>query len=171
MQAVGVVALRCHPSRPHSPHGACPHDDHDAIADRRRRHSGHRPGPLQVRRLRLRPRHRRHPLPHPRLHPRGGGPAVRPLAALVVNTTSDALAPGAGLLSLREAIAFNNTSPAGNAPITFDSGAGRPFNSPQTITLAGTQLELSNTIGTASITGPAAGLTIDGAYRSRVFQV
>src|SRR5262249_6746766 len=34
--------------------------------------------------------------------------AGTPLAALVVNTTSDAIAPGAGLLSLREAIAFNN---------------------------------------------------------------
>src|SRR5262249_33651411 len=71
-----------------------------------------------------------------------------PIAALVVNTTRDALAPGAGLLSLREAIAFNNTSPSGNSPITFDSGNGRLFNTPQTIALTGTQLELSNTIGT-----------------------
>jgi hypothetical protein len=94
-----------------------------------------------------------------------------PFAALVVNTTSDAIAPGAGLLSLREAVAFNNTSPAGNLPITFDGGAGHLFNTPQTITLTGTQLELSNTIGTASISGPAAGLTIDGNHRSRVLQV
>ncbi len=41
--------------------------------------------------------------------------AGRVYTKLVVNTTSDSLAPGAGLLSLREAIAFNNTSPSGNA--------------------------------------------------------
>jgi hypothetical protein len=94
-----------------------------------------------------------------------------PFAALVVNTTSDTLAPGAGLLSLREAIAFNNTSPSGNLPITFDSAYGHLFSTPQTIALTGTQLELSNALGTASITGPAAAVTIDGNYLSRVFQV
>ena len=46
------------------------------------------------------------------------GPAF---ASLVVNTTSDSLAPGAGLLSLREAIGFANTAPAGNSDITFDN--------------------------------------------------
>jgi len=61
-----------------------------------------------------------------------------PFAALVVNTTSDALVPGEGLLSLREAIAFNNTMLSGNSPITFDDGDGRLFHQPQTITLTGT---------------------------------
>ena len=87
---------------------------------------------------------------------------------LVVNTTSDSIAPGAGLLSLREAIAFSDTSPSGNAPITFDAAV---FASPETINLTGYQLELSNPMGTASIVGPAAGLTIAGGGRSRVFQV
>ena len=64
---------------------------------------------------------------------------------LVVNTTSDSIAPGAGLLSLREAIAFSDTSPSGNAPITFDAAV---FASPETINLTGYQLELSNPMGT-----------------------
>ena len=89
-------------------------------------------------------------------------------ANLVVNTTSDSLAPGTGLLSLREAIAFNNTNPGGNTPITFDSTV---FSKPQTITLTGHQLELSNAAGTESITGPAAGLTINAGGSSRVFQI
>ena len=68
-----------------------------------------------------------------------------------MNTTSDSLAPGAGLLSLREAIAFANTDPSGNSNITFDKNV---FKTPQTITLTGTQLELSNTSETETITGP-----------------
>ena len=45
------------------------------------------------------------------------------------------------------------------------------FRTPQTITLGGTQLELSNTTGTETITGPAAGVTVSGGDTSRVFQV
>src|SRR5438034_224090 len=45
------------------------------------------------------------------------------------------------------------------------------FNTPQTITLTGTQLELSNTTGTQTITGPAAGVTVSGGGLSRVFKV
>ena len=45
------------------------------------------------------------------------------------------------------------------------------FNTPQTITLNGTQLELSDTTGTETITGPAAGVTVSGGGKSRVFQV
>ena len=45
------------------------------------------------------------------------------------------------------------------------------FKTPQTITLTGTQLELSNTNGTETITGPAAGVTVSGGGLSRVFQV
>ena len=45
------------------------------------------------------------------------------------------------------------------------------FNTPQTITLGGTQLELSDTTGTETITGPAAGVTVSGDGASRVFQV
>ena len=42
---------------------------------------------------------------------------------------------------------------------------------PLTITLTGSQLELSNTSGTETITGPAAGVTVSGGGLSRVFQV
>ena len=41
----------------------------------------------------------------------------------------------------------------------------------QTITLTGGQLELSDTSGTETITGPAAGVTVSGDKTSRVFQV
>jgi fibronectin-binding autotransporter adhesin len=45
------------------------------------------------------------------------------------------------------------------------------FKTPQTITLNGTQLELSDTTGTETITGPKAGVTVSGDGLSRVFQV
>ncbi len=92
------------------------------------------------------------------------GPAF---AQLIVNTTSAALLPGAGLLSLPEAVHFANFG-LGNANISFDSTV---FSSSQTITLTGTQLELSNTSETETITGPAAGVTISGGGNSRVFVI
>ena len=85
-----------------------------------------------------------------------------------MNTTSDSIAPGPGLLSLREAVGFADTAPSGNSNITFDKTV---FKTPQTITLTGNQLELSNTTGTETITGPKAGVTISGGGASRVFQV
>ena len=91
-----------------------------------------------------------------------------PFTALVVNTTSDSIAPGPGLLSLREAVGFANTAPSGNSNITFDM---KVFKTPQVITLTGNQLELSNTTGTETITGPDAGVTVSGGGPSRVFQV
>jgi fibronectin-binding autotransporter adhesin len=94
--------------------------------------------------------------------------AGRVYSSLVVNTTSDSLAPGAGLLSLREAIAFNNSSPSGNASITFDRTV---FRTATTITLTGPTLELSDATGIATITGPAAGVTVSGGGLGRVFQV
>jgi hypothetical protein len=94
-----------------------------------------------------------------------------PFAELIVNTTSDALTPGPGLLSLRLAVAFNNASTTGNAPITFDAGLGGVFSVPRTIVLGGSPLDLSNPSGTAAITAPAAGVTIDGGGRSGVFRV
>ena len=88
--------------------------------------------------------------------------------SLVVNTTIDSLAPGAGLLSLRTAIGFANFDSSGNSSITFDPTV---FTTAQTITLSGTQLELTNTLETETITAPAAGLTVSGGGLSRVFQV
>ena len=93
------------------------------------------------------------------------GPAF---AQLIVNTTSGSLLPGAGLLSLPEAVLFANIDNSGSANITFDPNV---FNTPQTITLAGTELELSNKTETETITAPAAGVTISGGGNSRVFEV
>ena len=45
------------------------------------------------------------------------------------------------------------------------------FKTPQTITLTGGQLELSDTTGTETITGPTAGVTVNAGGLSRVFQV
>ena len=87
----------------------------------------------------------------------------------MVNTTSDSLSPGRGaLLSLPEAIAFNDTAPSANIGITFDKNV---FKTAQTDHLTGAQLELSNTSETETITGPKAGVTVDGGGVSRVFQV
>jgi integrase len=89
-------------------------------------------------------------------------------ASLVVNTTVDSIAPGAGLLSLREAVGFADNDRAGNAKITFDKHV---FATAQTINLTSGQLELSNTSETEKIIGPAAGVTISGGGLSRVLQV
>ncbi len=56
----------------------------------------------------------------------------------------------------------------GTETITFDPTV---FATPQTITLTAGQLELSNTSGTETITGPAAGVTVSGNNASRVFQI
>src|SRR5262245_47755502 len=87
---------------------------------------------------------------------------------LVVNSTSPSLSPGTGLLSLPEAVAFANLDSSGISTITFDRHV---FAKPQTITLTGTQLELSNTGETETITGPKAGVTVNGGGLSRVVQV
>ena len=80
----------------------------------------------------------------------------------VVSNTGDS-GPG----SLRQAIEGANAQ-QGASDITFDPTA---FATPQTITLTSGQLELSETTGTETITGPAAGVTVSGNNASRVFQV
>ena len=63
----------------------------------------------------------------------------------------------AGQLTLRQAVNIDHVLTA--EPITFPS----LFNTPQTITLTGGQLELSNTNGTEAIAGPGANLlTVSG---------
>ena len=89
----------------------------------------------------------------------------RLLSTIAVNNPTDT--PVAGQIDLRQAIAQANAT-GGAETITFDSTV---FNTPQTITLTGTQLELSDTTGTETITGPAAGVTVSGGGASRVFQV
>jgi parallel beta-helix repeat protein len=69
--------------------------------------------------------------------------------------------------SLRWAVGQANANPGDN---TFDFDP-TVFATPQTITLAGTQLELSNTTALQRITGPAAGVTVSGNNASRVFHI
>src|SRR5262249_6286024 len=86
-------------------------------------------------------------------------------STIVVTNPTDT--PVAGKIDLRQAIVQANTN-GGAETITFDPTV---FATPQTITLSGTQLELSDTTGTETITGPAAGVTVDGGGLSRVFQI
>jgi hypothetical protein len=91
----------------------------------------------------------------------------RLLSTFTVNSTGDA-GTGSGLVGdLRYCITQANSA-GGDETITFDSGV---FATPQTIPLSGTQLELSDTTGTETITGPAAGVTVNGNNASRVFQI
>ena len=86
---------------------------------------------------------------------------------LVVNTTSDGAGSLPGDLDLRQAV--NLADVIGTAAtITFDPTV---FAAPQTVALTGGQLELSDAGGLETITGPAAGLSIDAGGTSRVFQV
>src|SRR5271169_6111209 len=80
----------------------------------------------------------------------------RLLSTIVVNNPTDM--PVAGQTDLRQAIVLANTT-GGDQTIVFDSTV---FKTPQTITLAGTQLELGDTTGTETITGPKAGVTVSG---------
>jgi len=83
--------------------------------------------------------------------------------SLVVNTTVDSLDPGAGKLSLREAIADADANPGADT-ITFD-----PSLSAGTITLSGTALpDISDDL---TITGPTGGLTIDAAGNSGILSI
>ena len=85
------------------------------------------------------------------------------LSTFTVNSTLDDGSVG----TLRWAIGQANST-GGAETITFDPTV---FATPQTITLTGGQLELSDTSGTETITGPAAGVTVSGGEASRVFQV
>ena len=85
------------------------------------------------------------------------------LSTFTVTSTLDNGAAG----TLRYEIGLANAA-GGNETIAFDS---QVFKTPQVITLGGTQLELSDTTGTETITGPAGGVTVSGGGASRVFQV
>ncbi len=77
------------------------------------------------------------------------------LSTIVVNNPTDT--PVVGLIDLRQAIVQANTN-GGVETITFDKTV---FKTPQTINLTGGQLELSDTTGTETITGPTAGVTVN----------
>ncbi len=89
----------------------------------------------------------------------------RLLAAYVVNNPTDTVV--VGKTNLRQAIDAANVNGVANT-ITFDSTV---FATSQTIVLGGTQLELSNSSGLQTITGPTAGVTVSGGGLSRVFAV
>jgi CSLREA domain-containing protein len=86
-------------------------------------------------------------------------------STITVNNPTDTHV--AGQTDLREAIAQANAN-AGADTIVFDSTV---FSTAKTITLGGSQLELSDTTGATTITGPAAGVTVSGNNASRVFLV
>ena len=86
---------------------------------------------------------------------------------LLINTATDAAGSPAGKLSLRQAVNLANVLDVAET-ITFDSTV---FATAQTITLAQGQLELADTGGTETITGPPGGVTVSGGGLSRVFQV
>ena len=136
-------------------------------------------GPLGRHRRGPGERHRRAQQRGRVVHGHGVGPGLAPVSfaltntgpvrtKLVVNATSNGFFAGPGLLSLREAVAFANTDSSGNANISFDP---KVFRAPQTITLTGTPLELSNTSEAETITGPAAGVTISGGGLGQVLLV
>jgi hypothetical protein len=88
-------------------------------------------------------------------------------STFTVNSVSDSATPQSGVLTLRQAVAIANTDP-GPDTIAFDPLV---FSTPQTITLTQGQLEISDTSGTTTITGPGADLlSISGGNSSRVFQ-
>ncbi len=89
------------------------------------------------------------------------------LSTYTVNSTGDT-GSGSGLFGdLRYCITQVNSA-GGDQTIVFDQTM---FQTPQTITLSGTQLDLSDSTGTETITGPTAGVTIDANKASRVFEV
>src|SRR5262249_28267845 len=87
---------------------------------------------------------------------------VVPATFTVVNTLDDG-----SVGSLRWAVDQANTN-LGDDLIDFDSKA---FKSAKTITLGGTQLELTDTKGTQTIKAPSGGVTVSGGGLSRVFQI
>ncbi len=89
------------------------------------------------------------------------------LSTFTVNSVGDAGSGSGDAGDLRYCINQANADDQANT-IVFDSTV---FGTAQTITLSGGQLELEDTLGTQTITGPAAGLTISGGRGSRVFQV
>jgi SdrD B-like domain len=86
------------------------------------------------------------------------------LTSIVVNTLSDAASLPAGMMSLRAAI---KTADASTTPttITFSSTV---FSTHKTILLTQGELTLSNAKQPTTITGPAAGVTVDGSGNSEL---
>ena len=86
----------------------------------------------------------------------------RLLSNIVVTNTASS-----GTGSLAWAVGQANLN-GGAETITFDESV---FKTAQTIDLNGSQLELSDTTGTETITGPKAGVTVNGGGLSGVFAI
>jgi parallel beta-helix repeat protein len=86
---------------------------------------------------------------------------------LVVNSTADGSGDQPGKLDLRGAVDLADVL-KGAQTVTFDPTV---FAAAQTILLTAGPLELSQTSGLETITGPAAGVTISGGGTSGVFGV
>ncbi|HEX4793152.1 MAG TPA: choice-of-anchor Q domain-containing protein [Humisphaera sp.] len=116
----------------------------------------------------------RNPREYPASHPAARRqPIAEPLegrallTSVVVNTTLDQIDPvGSPTVSLRDAVTIANTSASATA-ITFSPAV---FAIPKTITLS-KQLVLSNAKQATSITGPAAGVTLNGNGLTRAFKI
>jgi Bacterial Ig-like domain (group 3) len=91
-----------------------------------------------------------------------------PNGVALVNTTSDSATPGAGLLSLPEAVLIADNVPGGDVKIAFDPSV---FSVSRTIVLKAGQLDLTNTVGSTTITGPTAPLIVSGNNKNREFEV
>ncbi len=89
---------------------------------------------------------------------------------IVVNTTSDGITSQPGQMSLRQALNLANVLHTA-ATITFDQSAAGAFSTSQTITLELGELDLTDTGGTQTFTGPTGGVTVSGGGKNRVFEV
>ncbi len=87
-----------------------------------------------------------------------------------VNTVSDGITSQPGQMSMRQAVNLANVLNTATT-ITFDQSAGGAFATLQAITLDLGQLELSDTGGAQTITGPTTGVTVNGDGQSRVIQI
>src|SRR4051812_15920019 len=94
----------------------------------------------------------------------------RLMSAFTVNTLSDVTNAGDGLTTLREAIVAANAH-SGVDSISF-SAAVFPVGSLHTIKLTGGQLNVTDTAGATTITGPGASVAaVNGDGKSRVFHI
>jgi Right handed beta helix region len=90
---------------------------------------------------------------------------------LVVTSPTDGITTAPRGLTLRQAVRLANLLNRA-ATITFDAtSTNAAFKTAQSITLASAQLELSSTTGLQKITGPTAGVTINGGGTTRLFMI
>ncbi len=85
----------------------------------------------------------------------------------MVNSLSDATGLPSSVITLRKAITTANSSSTPTT-ITFDPTV---FSSHKTLILAQGALVLSNTKEAITITGPAAGVTVNGNFQGGVFEI